>query len=134
MTIYCPKCRQVVEGGDAINGMVQCPECSDWFPAPKSFIDPALAPPLENKQPRRDEGTSSRDKAFLAGALIVIGVIGLIYFLFLFNVSMPVPGQDYSVNNVGLLQDRQNGLIVSAVIFLAGIILAAVRQRANTEK
>jgi hypothetical protein len=37
MTIYCPRCRDIVICGDAVNGMVQCPKCLDWFEEPKRF-------------------------------------------------------------------------------------------------
>jgi hypothetical protein len=118
MTIYCPNCCEARECGEPINGMLLCPTCAVWLPGPK---------PNANPEPQKREYVEISGSAFLAGSLILTGIAGLVYFLIFFDATVSSGG--VSVNNIGLLQERQNGLIVSSVIFLAGIILAAMRRR-----
>jgi hypothetical protein len=100
--------------------MLLCPNCAVWLPGPKVFVPP---------QKTESEEARASGSGFLAGALILTGIAGLVYFMFFFDTTVSSGG--VSVNNIGLLQDRQNGLIVSSVIFLAGIILAAMRRRST---
>jgi hypothetical protein len=56
----------------------------------------------------------------------VLGALGFIYFLIVFDTSVSVNDM-FRVNNIGLMQDRQNGMIISAVIAIIGgaLIFAA---------
>jgi hypothetical protein len=55
--------------------------------------------------------------------LCVFGAVMFLFFLLLFDTTVLVDDGSYSVNNFGLMQDRQTGLIVSALIFVSGIFL-----------
>lgn len=81
----------------------------------------------------------------LLGALFVLGgIIGLIYFLGFYDTGVAVPRlnpADYGmerlpppsidrVHNLGRLQNRQNGIIVSLGGVIVGAILFAVRPAA----
>jgi len=64
---------------------------------------------------------------FLAGLLIAAGVGGLAYFFLFFDTSVAVDAQVLGirrVNNLGLMNTQRNGIIISAVVLLAGVILA----------
>ncbi|WP_051583052.1 hypothetical protein [Morganella morganii] len=53
--------------------------------------------------------------------LISVGLIAMIYAI---NMDVSVSTYGGRVNNIGLISDRQNYLIFSGVIFLAGVILS----------
>ena len=117
MKTYCPKCQDARECGDPVNGMLLCPDCGEWLPAPHKFI-----PANFKKTPPEKK---SQAGGFLAGALILAGGAGMAYFFCIFDTTVST-ASGTSVNNLGLLSDRQNGLILCAVIFLSGVILAAL--------
>lgn len=61
----------------------------------------------------------------LTGILLVILGVLLVFFALDMDVSVGTAfGQ--RVNNIGLMNDRQNILIISATLFIAGVILCAV--------
>jgi hypothetical protein len=67
----------------------------------------------------------------LAALLTTLGAIGLIYFFVFFDVS--VPGTDGGrIVNLGLLADRQNGLLVSVGLLIVGAILTVGARRYPT--
>ena len=63
---------------------------------------------------------------------IVLGLISVYYFLIVFDTSVEVPrteilGQTFGgqrVNNLGLMQDRQNFIMLSIVIIIIGVIMS----------
>ncbi|HDR2338884.1 TPA: hypothetical protein QCH56_004141 [Enterobacter roggenkampii] len=57
------------------------------------------------------------------GWLLSLGGVALGVFALLMDVSVPV-GDGSRVNNIGLMAERQNYLIVAAVLFIGGILLA----------
>jgi hypothetical protein len=67
------------------------------------------------------------------GAVLALaGVAALVYFFMMFDTSVQVPMQEFfgstigggRVNNLGLMQDRQNGILVGGLALLVGVILA----------
>ena len=54
--------------------------------------------------------------------IFVISSLLLIYFLFIFDTSISA-GSGYRVNNLGLMQDKQNYIIFSSVLLLIGVFL-----------
>jgi hypothetical protein len=64
----------------------------------------------------------------LGGFLIALGVLGLLFFWLIFDVSVPTESGGRIIN-LGLLSERQNGVIVSAVLLIVGVILRAMRPR-----
>jgi hypothetical protein len=57
-------------------------------------------------------------------AILALGVIALLGTLSM-DTSVP-SGMFERVNNMGLMQDKQNFLIVSALIFLVGVVMVAI--------
>lgn len=90
---------------------------------------------VNNFQPRRPSVTAL---GLLAVLLIFGGIAGVVFFGFYFDPSVPVSKVDPRtfglnslplpmpdrVNNLGLLQDRQNGIILSAVAIVVGVLVA----------
>ena len=76
----------------------------------------------------------SSNSIFLSSLLMVAGGFGLIYFFFIFDTSIAVPtstlmGQTIGgvrVNNLGFMNDRQNGMIFCGVITIIGAIFHAL--------
>ncbi len=68
--------------------------------------------------------------------LIVFGGIGVLYFMNM-DTSVTVPESNFMgrtigggrVNNIGLMQDRQNGLILSLAACVVGVVLSVVGVR-----
>lgn len=76
----------------------------------------------------------------LGSLLIIVGVAAAFYFFTAFDTSVEVPkqellGQSFGgmrVNNLGLMQDRQNGILMgigSAVFGLILVLAGMVRRR-----
>lgn len=78
----------------------------------------------------------------IATLLIVCGLAYGLYFLMFFDVSVLVPGQEFlgqtigggRVNNIGLMQDRQNGLYLGFGAAAVGLILMYMKGRRDEEK
>ncbi|MDD5343191.1 MAG: hypothetical protein PHW12_02080 [Smithella sp.] len=69
---------------------------------------------------------------FIGEALIVVGII-----LGIISLSMDTTtyNEGYgSVHNIGLLNSKQNFIIVSAVIFIAGIIITSLKRLVKNKK
>ncbi|SFR00649.1 LPXTG-motif cell wall anchor domain-containing protein [Enterobacter sp. kpr-6] len=60
--------------------------------------------------------------------LSVSGVILALYALFFMDVSVPV-GDGTRVNNIGLLAQQQNLIVIAGVLFIAGVLISALRKR-----
>jgi hypothetical protein len=52
----------------------------------------------------------------------LLGSTAFLFFLFLFDTSVSTDA-GFRVNNIGLMQDRQNGIIFSIVFFVIGIFI-----------
>jgi len=63
---------------------------------------------------------------FLGFIVFLGGIAGVIYYWRFFDTSV---GSDFGrINNIGLLQDRQTGVIVSAVFSILGLLCALFSQ------
>ena len=113
----CPKCNYQMSDTD-----LTCPRCAIAANTVSIHID----------QPILQRSFSGAK--FLGLLMLVGGLIGMCYFMFQFDTSIatnitPPPGMDASmfpsrVNNLGLLADRQNGIVVSGIVAVLGLILA----------
>jgi hypothetical protein len=73
--------------------------------------------------------------------LLVLGLCGAFFFLFLFDPSVEVPRTDFMgeqigggrVNNLGLMADRQNGILVSLGVAVIGILMALFAPKVGAE-
>lgn len=61
------------------------------------------------------------------GVLLVLAGVALCCYALLMDVSVPVGIGTRRVNNLGLMADRQNYILISAVLFIGGILL--IRKR-----
>jgi hypothetical protein len=59
--------------------------------------------------------------------MFFFGVIVALYF-FQMDTSVSVPGADLRVHNIGLMQQRQNGLFASVVASVTGLALGIVQR------
>lgn len=73
----------------------------------------------------------------LGAALVVLGLVGILYFALAFDISVPVAPvrNPYTlqiietpdrVSNLGLMNDRLIGIIGSSVALLAGLVLVLI--------
>jgi hypothetical protein len=79
------------------------------------------------------QATASSPMRNFGVVLCVLGLVVAAYFLVAFDTSVEVPGNDgRRVNNLGLMADRQNGLIVSVGAVIVGalfIVGASIAKR-----
>ena len=73
--------------------------------------------------------------------LAIAGILGVIYFFFLFDATVAVPpsasinaGGIERVNNFGLMTDRQNGIVISLTSLLIGVLLLTVHWVASNNR
>jgi zinc-ribbon domain len=127
--------------------LLECPDCgrmvSDQAEACPNCGRPIVA--IARPQSHGDVNTSASipqgsPLLKVVGALLFLGGVAFaIYYFAYFDTSVPVPtaeifGQTIGggrVNNIGLMQDRQNGLIFSSVAALAGLLLVMMADRIN---
>jgi hypothetical protein len=76
------------------------------------------------KPPSDIDAIRAHPLAFLGGTLAVVSIGALIYFIFFFDTSVALSDSDVSVNNLGLMQDRQTGVIVACFVILIGVGIA----------
>lgn len=63
-----------------------------------------------------------------AGWLLSLsGVILALYALFFMDVSVPL-GDGTRVNNIGLLAQQQNLILIAGVLFIAGVLVSALKK------
>jgi hypothetical protein len=72
--------------------------------------------------------------------LIGISIVCLIYFTFIMDTSVKVNykegnnmGLPERVNNIGLMNDKQNFIIVSGVLLITGVLLSLYGKNEDTE-
>ena len=77
-----------------------------------------------NQENNNEENNNKEnvDYKSIGQIVFVISAVLLAYFLFFFDTSVSV-GSGYRVNNLGLMQDKQNYIIFSSVLLLIGIFL-----------
>ena len=96
----------------------------------RTFIDAGLVRPDTLSEAERNPLNQPVSNFNLLGCLFtLVGVAGAVYFLVFFDVSVATPSITQEVlgisrvNNIGLMQDRQNGLIISLVVGVVGVAL-----------
>jgi hypothetical protein len=127
--------------------LLECPDCGKMV-SPQAEACPNCGRPVAvkaNRKVQADAGTSASTPhgsplLKVLGALLFLGGIAFaVYYFAYFDPSVPVPttaifGQVIGggrVNNIGLMQDRQNGLIFSSVAVLVGLLLVLTTDRIN---
>ncbi|MEY2482372.1 MAG: Double zinc ribbon [Verrucomicrobiota bacterium] len=113
----CPNCGHPVAKMDASSSVrkIKCPYCHK-----ESATDVDVCPHCH----KRIAPFSWSDTSGLDTLLIVGGIILSAYFWFFYDTS--VSTSFGSVNNIGLMQNRQLGLIVGIGLAIAGVIMFAI--------
>lgn len=122
-TKRCPFCAEEIKGE-----AVKCRYCGEFF-------DGRVAEPSAGTEPEFGKDLRSFSPGQQFGAVVMfLGILGAVYFFAIFDTSVEVPvtqgiGQSVGggrVNNLGLMNQRQNGIIISCVAAIIGLILMVV--------
>ena len=79
----------------------------------------------QNPEAPQQDGFSGVRVLGLLLAFVGLGIAG--YFLLMFDTSVGSGG--YRVNNLGLMSDRQNGLIGGGILAVVGILIGLTRRK-----
>ena len=128
-TKQCKKCKSTIFEEDLI-----CPDCNTTQHSGNNSNNMRSLNNFKNRPEPKKESDSS---GCLGSLFAVIGMIGLIYFFLIFDTSVPVPtstimGETYGggrVNNLGLMSDRQNGMIFSGIFLIVGVVFYALGKK-----
>jgi hypothetical protein len=118
---------------DLFGNQVECPRCDLKFVADAQHRrQPRRAGRGDDEPPRGWRGDDEPPRGWrqaaargrlmqnIGIAVMVCGGVGLALF---YIMDTSVPTSFGRVHNIGLLQERQNGLMVSGVVALAGVVL-----------
>lgn len=142
MKVSCVHCKAVLNAPDkALGKKCKCPSCKQSFvlhlvAEPAQLPVPTLAPKTQAPGP---DVVKSKKKSLQIGAffllgigmgMMMLGIIGTGYF-FTMDTTVAVPsgtfmGESFGggrVHNIGLMSERQNGLIVSLAVGAMGLVL-----------
>jgi hypothetical protein len=71
--------------------------------------------------PAGPASAAAQPQSHVGAWLFFIGVFGIFYFFLLFDTSVPIDSGG-RVHNLGLMRTQQNGLIVSVLLVLLGVV------------
>ena len=119
----CPFCAEEIQD-DAI----KCKHCGEM-----------LVGDAESSSPTRQTGSPTLN--FLGALLFIGGLIAAVYYYQFFDTSVAVPVQEVlgqrigggRVHNLGLLQQRQNGLMIGGAVAAGGFLLLILGQYFRTD-
>ena len=128
--------------------LLKCPDCEKMV-SDQAEACPNCGRPVVSKSRslawREDEAKSASQPQgspllkFVGALLFLGGIAFAIYYFAYFDTSVAVPATEIfgqtigggRVHNVGLMQERQNGLISSSITAVVGLILVFMADRIN---
>lgn len=135
----CPKCGSLID-----SRADTCKFCKTKAPLAGKVAKKSLT--NLKKQDQRENHRSIMTKKFallpFIGALMIIGgIVAVIYFAMFFDTSVATPttqmfGQTIGgdrVNNLGLMNDRSNGIMIGIGAAIFGLILSIVAKSKSKE-
>jgi hypothetical protein len=116
-----------------------CPRCKNL-----GTTAPATTPAQSNPQLPVNASTAAAGPSLMGVIgiiLISLGILGACYFFLLFSTAVQVPSTDFMgttigggyVNNIGLMADRQNGILFSFGMAIIGCFLFFI-DRSNSNR
>jgi hypothetical protein len=86
--------------------------------------------PRSGKRKKNDPRRSSART--LGDVIFILGVLGLLYF-YQMDTTVPLSdseffGKNKRIHNIGLMQERQNGLILSGLAVGVGVLCSAIAE------
>lgn len=127
--IKCPFCAEEI-----LIDAKKCKHCNEW-----------IKPQFNNLQQQNNNKNILKKDFGLAGygvLFLLLGGTAAFYFFLFFDTSVEVPSHDFfgktygggRINNLGLMQDRQNGIIISSVFAIIGAIMTITGKTSNSKQ
>ena len=120
----CPYCAEEIQ-----DEAIKCKHCGEMINKPIAQLE-------------EEAGSNKIPTLTILGVLLFLGGFGtLLYFWMFFDPSVTIPTQEFmgqtigggKINNLGLMNDRQNGIIVSSLFTLIGFICIILGQNSKSK-
>ena len=115
--------------------MKKCPSCAEEIQ--EEAVKCRHCGELLNGQKMSDSAHPKEPEYERAGTLLLFaGIAAAIYYAIFFDTSVAVGSAGAllgieRVNNIGLMQDKQNGLLLSVVAAVAGLVVVMFGKRSK---
>ena len=133
--MHCQKCGSIID-----DNSLSCKFCKAKVPLTSKEVKNEVG--QSKKQDQGKKGQSIMTRPISIGVLVMIGgIVAVIYFAMFFDTSVATPtteifGQTIGggrVNNIGLMNDRSNGIMIGIGAAIFGLILSIVAKSKSKE-